>query len=680
MVRAAMGHTGGEFSYAVDDAYIHLALAKHIAFDGIYGVTRYAFSPASSSVLWPWLLAGAMRVFGDRVTLPLFINLAAAIALVSVVGRALQREAPTMSLTVRTLVVASIVLLTPLATLTLIGMEHVLQAALAVAFVLEAARVVDGEKTGPDTWPFVLIAGALVGTRYEGVFPVGIAVVLLAIRGRFRLAAAVAAASAAPIVLFGAYSIAHGSLFLPNSIELKRQHLKFEEIADFGDVLGGNFLNALSVQSYLLPLGFGACALLTGELWRHRAWTRNGTRLLLALGTTFAHVELANLGWFFRYEAYLIALDLTVIALALAPVASTFSLRRAWRHSRLGFVAGVAAVVMGSSPLWVRAVAAQANTPMACANIHDQQIQTARFLARYFPHDVVAVNDIGAVAYFGDEPILDLEGLSSMAVAKAKSYRIETPLDESQLASLAKDAPVAVIYDDWFPQVPTTWVRLGRLRIDCNKVCASNSVSIYATSGENVPRVLEALRAFGPSIPLEVRREGLWVETPPQDRARWGADTWDILSIDVTGVPKIASVVKVDAAGSISLPKVGEVRVRGMSLFEIGAAIRAAAVQKGVALPANADVHVALVDERRCRVLVTGKVARALDEQVDCGTPAASLVSRAGPQAETVGRYVWRQEGSALRRIALGEGGEDNVNDGAAQTVALQGDDIVVVE
>ena len=678
ILRAAMAHTGGEFSYAVDDAYIHLAIAKHIAFDGVYGVTRYAFSSASSSLLWPWLLAGGMRIFGDRAELPLFMNAAAAIALVVTVARALDRDAQTMSATVRTLVVVAIVLLMPVATLTMVGMEHVLHAALTVAFVLKAARAIGGEKTDREAMWLAPLAAALVATRYEGVFPVAIAALLLGIRGRLGLATAVAAAGAAPILLFGAYSMAHGFPFFPNSVELKRQHLKLAELSDFGDLFGCNVLRAITAHAYLLPIGFGTCALLATELRGRGTWNPNAARLVLALGTTIAHVELASLGWFFRYEAYLVVLDLTVIALAMAPSGSTFSLRKAWRESRLGLLAGGVAVAIGASPLWGRALDAQGATPMACANIHDQQVQTARFLARYFPHDRVAVNDIGAVAYYGDEVIVDLEGLASLPVARAKSFRIDKPLDERQLASFAIGAPVAVIYEEWFPHIPTAWVPLGRLRIDSNRVCASATVTIFATSGAEVPRVLDALRAFEPSLPAEVRREGVWIEEPPEGPARWKADTGDVLSVRVTGIPEMTSATEVDAAGSVRLPEVGELRVRGMSQPEITEAVRMTLASGALGPHGYGDISVALVAERRCRVIVTGDVARSIDELVDCGTPAGNLIFRAGARgAGAFGSYVWRREGGSLRRIPLRD---DRVIDAKTSAMGLQGGDIVVVE
>jgi hypothetical protein len=41
---------GGSFTYALDDAYIHLAMAKNFPL-GVWGTTRYEFSSSSSSLL-----------------------------------------------------------------------------------------------------------------------------------------------------------------------------------------------------------------------------------------------------------------------------------------------------------------------------------------------------------------------------------------------------------------------------------------------------------------------------------------------------------------------------------------------------------------------------------------------------------------------------------------------------
>lgn len=676
MARAALHHTGDHWCYPLDDTFIHLSLARHLAFDGVFGVTNYGFTSAASSVIWPLLLAAAMKIVGNHVILPFVLNVIAGVALCWVITDALGREAASVGTWARAAIGAAIVLIVPLATMMMLGMEHVLHMALALAFVLEAGRVISSSRERAGR--LVLLACLLVATRYEGLFSVGIAAGLILLRRRFALGAGLVAAGAAPIVLFGAYSLAHGGLFLPNSVLLKGRHLAISDISDVGDLLGGDVLNVISIQSYLLPLVFGTLALLVRAARRQGIWAAETVRLVVAFGTTIAHVELARLGWFYRYEAYLVVVDSTVIAIALARAFPEFSFKRAWRDSPIVAIGTALTILVGCAPLAVRALAAQGSTPLAVQNIFQQQVQTARFLKRYFPRDPVAINDIGAVSYYGDEPIVDLVGLASLPIARAKSMQLEKLLSSAQLERFAKVAPVAVIYDDWFaPNVPPSWVRLGRLRIDSNRACAFDSVSVYATSGAQVPRVLAALDGFSRDLPAGVRQEGRFVETPPPTVGDYTLDSGDVLYVEMKGAPDLSAVESVGDDGSFFVGKVGEIKARGLTLAAAVDAIRAKAEHPAMPLPGPIEPAVRLLERRRCRVQVVGDVLRRLDLDVDCGTPASKMISEAGRDAsDPVRAYLWRTDGGGLRRI---EFDYNPRSDAAGRDIGLQSGDIVVV-
>src|SRR5262249_14612423 len=67
-------HDGGHFTYTLDDPYIHLALARNIAFGG-YGINPGEPAAPSSSILWPFLLAPFARLPAIFELAPLLLNL-----------------------------------------------------------------------------------------------------------------------------------------------------------------------------------------------------------------------------------------------------------------------------------------------------------------------------------------------------------------------------------------------------------------------------------------------------------------------------------------------------------------------------------------------------------------------------------------------------------------------------
>ncbi len=79
--------TDGHYIYLLDDAYIHLAMAKNFALYEVWGVTRYAFSSTSSSPMFTYLLSVLIKIFGNNDLVSLYFNGFAGFGLVYILTR-----------------------------------------------------------------------------------------------------------------------------------------------------------------------------------------------------------------------------------------------------------------------------------------------------------------------------------------------------------------------------------------------------------------------------------------------------------------------------------------------------------------------------------------------------------------------------------------------------------------
>src|SRR5688572_4021687 len=123
-LRTALRGTDGHLVYALDDAYIHMAVAKTLASHGIWGCTPYHFSSSSSSLLWTFVLAVAYRLFGVHDVIPLVLNVTFALGALLVAHLSLARfGVPSL---VRASALLGIVITFPLTGMVLMGMEHIL--------------------------------------------------------------------------------------------------------------------------------------------------------------------------------------------------------------------------------------------------------------------------------------------------------------------------------------------------------------------------------------------------------------------------------------------------------------------------------------------------------------------------------------------------------------------------
>ena len=463
----------GQFLYALDDPYIHLALADGIA-HGHYGVNPGEFASPSSSVLWPFLLAPFAN-WSYAPMVPLALNLLAGIGFAWLVGSAVSRW-PTPAGTNpgspeerwrRIFSVVALLFIANLAGLTFIGMEHTLQVLLAGAGAWAIVACLEDRPV-----PFWCLFAVMLGpsVRYENLgISLGVAIALVGRRqaGRAFLLLGV---SVLPLLAFSGYLHHLGLPWVPTSILIKSRVQNAFGVQQPPWMLVADNIGDLFTQPerLLVLILFLTLAILA---WRER---QRAPRLALA-GTAVAlglHLLVGRFGWFHRYEVYIVVFGAFIV------------LRRVQERCR-GLLGWYALGLLGCCFPYLQAT----RDIVLCANqVYRQQFQTRRFVNNFYTGNV-AVNDLGLVSY-RHRPgmyVLDLWGLASAEAAR-QQHRTTAWMD-----GIVRDHHVGlvVIYPLWFPPAPKDWTLLGEVCLSDAPVVLGNAcVSYYETP--DAPASLES--------------------------------------------------------------------------------------------------------------------------------------------------------------------------------------------
>ncbi len=509
LLYAGLSRTAGRLVYPLDDTYVHMAMAKNMAWHGVWGVTSEHFTSASSSPLWTGLLAISYAIAGVSDWTPLVLNLAAGTAVVFSIHRLL-REAGLAPLAASVASIA-LVFLGTLPTLTVLGMEHSLHVLITLWFVWLGVRLAATRDHALRPLLIVVALGAaLTLTRYEGAFAVMCVTGVLVLAGRWRAAVAVAVIGALPIVVYGLWSQAQGGFLLPNSVLLKAATPPLTAV---GLVQLFAFWPALTSLAVNPHLAFLLLTVLALALAAHRQ-SSSPERIYLALvfaASTLLHMQFARAGWFYRYETYLVVLGLVTASMLIAD--QEWSRPRAGRAPLAPVLAMLMLAGVVSFPMVRRAVNALRQTPVAVSNIFEQQVQAGLFLGEFYQGRRVAVNDVGAIGYLADVRLLDVWGLASADTASLKRSGTFTT---SALAALATrdDAEIAIIYPSWLGEyggVPAAWQKVGEWRVTDNVVLGENGMSFYAITAEARDRLIANLTSYSSKLPAAVVQEGVYL-------------------------------------------------------------------------------------------------------------------------------------------------------------------------
>jgi hypothetical protein len=462
-----------------------MALARNLAFYHNWGINHQDFGAASSSPLYTLLLALLFKVSAVHPSIPLLVNLLTAILLLRVLQEALHTEG--LGAMAQVWVLLAVIVFTPLPILVVSGMEHVLQCLFSFLFIYRFSKRLSVD------WPLAVYAFLMVATRYECLFILGVAGLILLGRRRLLPAVLLGVAGALPVILFGLYSMSKGSYFLPNSILLK---------SGTGEGMG-SFINGILVDKLTLSkqgiTGIATQRLLFILPLLYLLFRQYGYFLLLCTGGVLLHLCLASTGWFYRYEGYLV-LNSTFIAGVLIAKYK----RAAWTAAPvLNRVVVLFITFFLIFPLVLRSSAAFSKAPRACLNIFEQQVQMGEFLHRFEDHAAVAANDIGAVSFLSDIHTLDLWGLGNIEVARAKRGHYWTPAFLDSL-SRQRDVKLAIVYDSWFdPALLQRWTKVATWTIPQNVICGDSVVSFYAINPAFADTLRNQVRSF--TLPAEVK-------------------------------------------------------------------------------------------------------------------------------------------------------------------------------
>ncbi|HEY0758648.1 MAG TPA: hypothetical protein VGD59_05255 [Acidisarcina sp.] len=515
--------TGGSYVYPLDDAYIHMSIAKNLVRHGLWGVTAYHFSSASSSILWPLLVAVIFKVVGVQVLVPLFLSLSCGLLLLVVADRCIraQSSAPPW---LRTLALFALIFFTPLVSNCFTGMEHLAHACAAVLYCATVVDLAAGRRDRRSAIAFVLLSALLVAVRYEAVAMIGMGCLILVLSRRWLLAVASAVAAALPIVAFGEYATAHGAYFLPNSVLLKSGGGLVNRL--MGNATSAHILIlllSLALLLYLASILAGSTtqtgsqtgsqtgtqtspqttlgALATGSAARPRLW------LLLFIGSSILHLAGGRVNWYFRYEAYLNAVGVVALTIASAWLLRSELWARSaaqWTPRRLVLaLPAVPLIFILAMPALKMVARGFTSVPRVSSERYLEHVQPAMFLATYYPRSTVALNDIGAACFFTDANVLDVFGLASIEPIQFRK-RDGYKADDLRDWAAREGAKVAILQIDWLDvgdRVPKEWVQVADWKFPSNLVFDDLRVAVFAINPSDAPVLRQQLSEFQKRAP-----------------------------------------------------------------------------------------------------------------------------------------------------------------------------------
>jgi len=458
----------GSAGFPLDDSWIHLHFARNLA-EG----AGFAYNPGvpvagSTAPLWTLLLAVGARLAGASLIMAKTLGVAAAVG----AALLLRRAALAWGASPPAALVAAVALLWsgPFAWGALSGMEVTLAGLLVAAALLAVAY---------DRLVMTAVAGALATlARPEAVELLPF--LALARRRPPKRLALFAAIVVVALLPFVAFCWATAGTPWPSTATAKVEGGLLGRFVGLREparvtwltrplAFGLEWLGWLTRTHPLLPLALPALAL---AWWRRGS---DGSRAGRALGVVglvlVAHpLAMAVLAPYRgpgfqegRYSTHLLPVALLMLATA-------------WDARTRA--ASIARVLYLAIALVILAPAAD-RYAWGVQNINAMQVHLGRWVDAHLPRSAtLAVNDIGAIAYFSRRPVLDLMGLVTPEI---RPYRRQG--EAGVLRFVTERCPdFVIVFPTWFPELTARrdlLTPIYRVRLERNEVSGGPEMVVY---------------------------------------------------------------------------------------------------------------------------------------------------------------------------------------------------------
>jgi hypothetical protein len=484
--------TDGHYVYLIDDAYIHLAMAKNFALHNVWGVTKYEFSSTSSSPLFTYLLSVLIKIFGNNDQISLYFNVIFGAGIVYVLNQYFSG----IFESVKNIVIAVLFTLffSVLHLQLLSGMEHIFHVFLFVLNIFCLSNF----KNKTAVLGFYLSLFLIGLVRFESMFFFVILAFAFMLIKKWKEAVLTLIAGFLPIVIFCYFNYQHDGYLFPNSVVVKGT--KFTLDSNFPNQLKSIFLDNFLLNISFYKIGFFPVVMCLIFILRdfkkktfHDLIKDNFLLIIISL-LMICHSMFADLKGAFRYEAYVLA----GFSMALIPKAKGFFEDFNSYIKKEKLISGL--IIINVVLLIYKCSFAHKILDNGGKNIYEQQIQSAKFLHSYYNTSKVVANDIGAITYFTDIHLLDIVGLGSKVMIPFTENK--KPIDNDFEAFLAQYTftnkyDVAVIYDEWFQgHVPKNWKKAAVLKIKNPISVSQDEVSIYSVNNKNLLQLKKNIKKF----------------------------------------------------------------------------------------------------------------------------------------------------------------------------------------